>query len=155
MGEIHNVFVSHRHEDDDLITKFKELLKGKDVEIRDSSITSDNPNQAKNPDYIKQNILVPGIKWAGKLIVLITPDTKNHDWVEWEIEYANKRNKPIIGVWAHGSAGCELPEALEKYADALVSWNAKQILQALNGARNWKNSDGTSRPPQPIKRLAC
>lgn len=155
MGEIHNVFVSHRHEDDDLITKFKELLKGKDVEIRDSSITSDNPNQAKNPDYIKQNILVPGIKWAGKLVVLITPDTKNHDWVGWEIEYANKRNKPIIGVWAHGSAGCELPEALEKYADAVVSWNAEQILQALNGARDWKNSDGTSRPPQPIKRLAC
>lgn len=155
MGEIHNVFVSHRHEDDDLITKFKELMKGKDVEIRDSSITSDNPNQARNPDYIKQSILAPAIDRAGKLVVLITPDTKNHDWVEWEVDYANRRNKPIIGVWAHGSTGCELPEALEKYADAVVGWNSEQILQALNGARNWKNSDGASRPPQPIKRLAC
>lgn len=155
MSEIHNVFVSHRHEDDDLITKFKDLMKGKDVEIRDSSITSGNPNQANNPDYIKQSILAPGIDWAGKLVVLITPDTKNHDWVDWEIEYANKHNKPIIGIWAHGSAGCEVPEALDKYADAVVGWNSEQILKALNGTRIWKDSDGTSRPPQPIKRLAC
>lgn len=155
MGEIHNVFISHRHEDDDLIAKFKDLMKGKGVEIRDASITSDNPNQANNPDYIKQNILAPGINWAGKLVVLITPDTKNHDWVEWEIEYANKHNKHIIGVWAHGSAGCEIPEALDKYADAVVGWSSEQILKALNGARIWKDSDGASRPPQPIKRLAC
>lgn len=155
MSETHNVFVSHRHEDDDLIAKFKELMRGKNVEIRDSSITSDSPNRANNLDYIKQSILAPGIKWAGKLVVLITPDTKNHGWVDWEIEYANKHNKPIIGIWAHGSAGCEVPEALDKYADAVVGWNSEQILKALNGARIWKESDGTSRPLQPIKRLPC
>lgn len=155
MSETHNVFVSHRHEDDDLITKFKDLMKGKGVVIRDASITSDNPNRAKNPDYIKQDILIPKIKQSGKVVVLITRDTKNHDWVEWEIECANRLSKPIIGVWAHGSAGCEVPEALDKYADAVVGWNSEQILKALNGARIWKDSDGTSRPPQPIKRLAC
>ena len=155
MSDIHNVFVAHRHEDDTLIGDFKGLMKGHGVEIRDASITSDKPNQARNPDYIKQEILAPGIKWAGKVVVLITPDTKNHEWVNWEVEYANKNNKLIVGVWAHGSAGCELPDALEKYADAVVGWNADRILRALDGARISESYDGTPRGNQPVKRVDC
>ena len=83
MSETHNLFISHRHEDDGLVSDFKELLRGKGVQIRDASITSDNPNNAKSPEYIKTSILGPGIRWAGKLVVLITPDTKNHWWVDW------------------------------------------------------------------------
>ena len=155
MSEAHNVFVSHRHEDDAHVANFKRLLEGKGVQVRDASITSDQPNQASNPDYIKREILAPGIRWAGKLVVLITPDTKNHEWVDWEIEYANKHDKQIIGVWAPGSAGCELPEPLEKYADAVVGWNSERILAALNGERSFERSDGRPRPPQPVKRIGC
>lgn len=155
MSEAHNVFISHRHEDDALVSRFKELLDGKGVQIRDASITSDNPNQASNPDYIKTQILAPGIQCAGKVVVLITPDTKNHDWVDWEIEYANKLDKQIIGVWAPGSADCEVPEPLEKYADAIVGWNSDRILDALNGARTFEDSSGTPRAPQPVNRIGC
>ena len=155
MSESHNVFISHRHEDDALVSNFKDLLKGKGVEIRDSSITSDTPNHANSPDYIKTRILAPGINWAGKVVVLITPDTKNHDWVDWEIEYANKLNKPIVGVWAPGSADCKVPEPLGKYADSIVGWNSERILEALDGSRAFEDSDGTPRPPQPINRIGC
>ena len=155
MSETHNLFISHRHEDDALVTSLKNLLKDKGVTIRDSSITSGSPNQARNPDYIKTQILAPGIRWAGTLAVLITPDTKNHDWVDWEIEYANKNDKRIIGVWAPGSAGCEVPEPLEKYADAVIGWNSERILGAINGSRTFEDSDGRPRLPQPIKRVGC
>ena len=155
MSEAHNVFISHRHEDDDLVAGFKDLLDGKGVQIRDASITSDNPNEASNPDYIKTEILAPGIQWAGKIVVIITPDTKNHDWVDWEIEYANKLDKQIIGVWAPGSAGCEVPEPLEKYADAIVGWNSNRILDALDGARTFEDPRGAPRPPQPVNRIGC
>ena len=155
MSEIHNLFISHRHEDDALVTGLKNLLKDKGVTIRDASITSDSPNQAHNPDYIKTEILAPGIRWAGTLVVLITPDTKNHDWVDWEIEYANKHDKRIIGVWALGSADCEVPEPLEKYADAIVGWNSQSILEAINGSRTFEDSDGRPRLPQPVKRIGC
>ena len=77
MSEAHNVFVAHRHEDDAKIAALKNLLEGKGVEMRSSSITSNRPNNARNDDYIKQGILRPKIEWAGKVIVLITPDTKN------------------------------------------------------------------------------
>ena len=155
MSETHNLFISHRHEDDALVSGLKSLLRDKGVTIRDASITSDDPNRARNPDYIKTRILAPGIKWAGTLVVLITPDTKNHDWVDWEIEYANKNDKRIIGVWVPGSAGCEVPEPLEKYADAIVGWNSERILKAINGSRSFEGSDGRPRPPQPVKRIGC
>ena len=155
MSSTHNVFISHRHEDDELIKSLKNLLRGKGVEIRNASVTSDTPNEAYNPDYIKSRILYPRIRWAGKVIVLITTETKNHEWVDWEIEYANRLDKPIIGVWAHGEAGCELPKPLERHADAVIGWNGDRIIRALEGERLFENPDGSQRGPQPIDRIGC
>ena len=155
MSKRRNVFISHRHEDDALVSELKGFIQGKGVEISDSSITSDRPNRACNSDYIKTKILAPRIRQADAIVVLITPDTKNHAWVDWEIEYAEKHDKLIIGVWAYGSAGCELPESLEKYADAVVGWNKDVIIRALDGERRFENSDGTARGPQLLKRHPC
>lgn len=155
MAVQHNAFVSHRHEDDALVGKLKDLLSGHGADVRDSSVTSDNPNNARSEAYIKQ-ILASRIKWAGKIIVIISPDTKNHDWVSWEIEYANKYpDKRIIGVWAPGAAGVDMPPELDEYADAIVGWDSKAIIAALNGADNWQGPDGAAVPPRSIKRLAC
>lgn len=153
MSEIHNVFASHRHEDDALVQDFKELLACHNVEIRNASITADRPNDAESTDYIQNRILAPGIRWAGKLVVLITPDTCNHWWVDWEIQYAMKLGKPVIAVWAPGSEGCELPDALKRHADDTVSWDADKIIDALNGEGCWENADGSPRSQQPIDRL--
>lgn len=155
MADQHNIFISHRHEDDALVGQLKDLLSKKGAEVRDSSVTSDNPNNATSEAYIKQ-ILADRIKWAGKVIVLISPDTKNHDWVSWEIEYANRHpDKRIIGVWAPGAAGADMPAELDEYADAVVGWNGEDIINALNGKDNWQGPDGSTVPPRSIKRLAC
>jgi hypothetical protein len=156
MPDIHNVFISHRHEDDHLVGAFKDLLAGKNVVIRDSSITSDNENNAQSEDYIKSEILAPGIQWAGKIVVIITPDTVNHPWVDWEIEYANRQgDKEIIGVWAPGADGCDVPEPLERHADNIVAWNADSIMDALNGNTHWEQPDGSPRPTQAVSRIGC
>jgi hypothetical protein len=155
MADQPNVFISHRHEDDPLVGQLKNLLSKNGADVRDSSVTNENPNNATAEDYIKQ-ILADRIKWAGKIIVIISPDTKNHDWVSWEIEYANRYpDKRIIGVWAPGAAGADMPPELDEYADAVVGWNSQAIIDALNGKDNWQGPDGTSVPPRSIKRLAC
>lgn len=153
--DAHNVFISHRHEDDALVGSLKELLADRNVVIRDSSITIDNPNNARNEQYIKEEILAPNINWAGKVIVLITTDTKNHSWVDWEIEYAERQGKRIIGVWAPGSAGCDVPEPLERHADSIIAWNADSIVAALEGSQQWEQADGTPRAPQYVNRIGC
>ena len=155
MGNQHNVFISHRHEDDSLITNLKDMLSKRGCEVRDSSVTSQTPNNAKAEDYIK-SILADRIRWAGKIIVIVSPQTKNHDWVDWEIEYANKHpDKRIIGVWAPGAEQCDLPEPLKRHADAVVGWNADQIVAALEGQDNWQQADGSPVPELSIARIGC
>jgi hypothetical protein len=151
----HNVFISHRHEDDALVGQLTELLARNGAAVRDSSVTSENPNRATSEAYIRQ-ILAERIAWAGKMIVIISPATRNHDWVSWEIEYANRfPDKRIIGVWAPGAAGVDMPAELDEYADAVVGWNGQAIIDALNGADNWQGPDGEKVPPRSIKRLSC
>ena len=153
---IKNVFISHVHEDDDGLGKTKELLEKNRMIIRDGSINSDKPNEANSPDYIKSETLGPRIKWAGTFITYITPHTKDSEWVDWEIEYAEKQGKRIVGIWGHGHKECEVPDALKKYADAVVPWNAEKIMDAIEGKlTNWENPDGQPLPPRSIARANC
>lgn len=152
-----NVFVSHIHKDDAGLPDFKDLLAKNGMDVRDYSITSDKENNAKAEDYIKYQILGPRIDACSTLVVYLTPETKQSDWVNWEIEYAFKNGKTIVGVWERGSRGCELPEALEECHDAIVGWNSDKIIDAING-----NYTGKSHPDgspmtgaTPITRHPC
>ncbi len=155
-GDIKNVFISHVHEDDEGLGDLKDLVAQHGLEIRDSSITSEKPNAAKDPDYIKQQILGPQIEWASTLVVYVSSDTKSSPWVDWEIEYANKLGKRIVGVWEHGANQCQIPDALERYGDALVGWHGESIVDAITGKSNgWYSREGKLREYRPIKRYAC
>lgn len=155
-NEVKNVFISHIHEDDSKLAALKSILSKSGIEARDYSINSDKPNQAKSEDYIKTQILAPKIQKAGAFIVYISDKTKNSDYVNWEIEYAHKLGKRIIGVWGNDEKGCELPEALENYRDALVGWHGASIADAILGDDTiQENPDGSSRTPRTIKQHPC
>ena len=152
---VKNAFISHVHEDDEKLSELKDLLAKKGYEIRDGSIDSSKPNEAKNPDYIKNEILAPRIRWASTAIVLVSPETHTSEWVEWEIEYAHKQGKRIVGVWSHGGKESDLPENLDLYADSVVGWQGEQIIDAIEGNDNWYTSGGEQRPPRTIRRYNC
>jgi|SRR5580698_2552948 hypothetical protein len=154
--DIKNVFISHIHEDDAGLGALKELLAKGGLTIRDSSINSSNPNNATDEAYIKYQVLAPQINWASTLLVYITPKTKNSEWVNWEIEYAEKCGKRIVGVYAHGANECDMPEALEKYADDVEGWHSPSIIDAILGKTNeWHSPSGELRDPRPIARHGC
>lgn len=154
--EIKNVFISHIHEDDDGLQKLKDLLSSKGLTIRDYSISKDNPNNAHSEEYIKTQILAPRIQQSSVIVVYITPDTKDSDYVNWEIEYAIKNGKQVVGVWAKGEGGCELPDAFQKYSPTVVGWVGDRIIDAINGKIvGWQNPDGTPCDPRDIKRYSC
>lgn len=150
-----NVFISHIHEDDPYLGKLKDLLAKREFAIRDSSINETRPNNAKSPDYIRDDILAPRIRWAGTVIVLVSPETKDSEYVQWEIDYADRHDKRIVAVHTPGSANCDLPEGLEDYADAIVAWNGDDILAAVRGDEIWQDSDGAPRPVLDIARYGC
>ena len=153
---IRNIFMPHIHEDDDALGKLKALLGKRGMEVRDGSINADKPNQATSADYIKSEILAPRIRWASVLVVIVSPRTRKSPWVDWEIEYAHKQGKRIVGVWVHGAQGTDVPESLHKYADAIVGWSGEKVSDAITGAINdWTKPSGEPWPARAIPRHRC
>ena len=153
---MNNIFISHIHEDDEGLGKLKNLLENNGRTVRDFSISSDNPNNAQSEDYIKSEILGPRIQLSGVLLVYVSKDTKGSEYVDWEIEYAHKKDKRIVGVWAYGERECEVPEALEKYANSVVGWQGNRIIEAIDGEiNNWEMPDGSTRDRHEIDRYDC
>ena len=142
--EIINVFVSHYHEDEENIKKFKDLLSD-DYCIKNYSVTSDKYNNAENEEYIKYEYLKPLITQSSILICLIGPGTHDSTWVDWEIREAEKLGKKIIGVFIRGAQDADVPPALEELADAIVGWNTDNIIAAMTGTSSFEKADGTPR----------
>jgi MTH538 TIR-like domain (DUF1863) len=155
MPDLTNVFVSHLHEDDSRIDDLKNLGSDRGLTIRDSSINATRPNNAKDPDYIKNRILAPRIDWAGTMVVLISAETKNSEYVAWEIEYAQRTDTRIVGVFTSGAAGSDMPEGLEDYADAIVNWNGDAIVEAIRGKDEFRDPEGVPRAKRDIARYGC
>ena len=160
MPEKKNVFISHVHEDDDLVPKLKDLIVNAGMEVSNYSITSDKPNEAHNEEYIKREILAPQIERSSTLVVLITHTTSEHpDYVNWEIKYAVEHNKRVVGVFAHGCTDADIPEELDQCADAaIVGWQGDRVVRAINGdISEWDDPQtGMPRNPHwPIRRHSC
>jgi len=148
MTTIKNVFISHYNKDDPHIQKFKNLLKKQNYQLRNASIDSTKPNKATNPDYIKK-LLRSRLQWSNTCIVLIGPKTHTREWVNWEIEQANKKQNRIVGVFLNGASESDVPENLNKYGDALVGWDSKSIVSTIEGENKWCNPDDTPRTSSP------
>lgn len=155
MSDGANVFISHIHEDDSYLDRMKKLLAKRDFNIRDSSINETRPNAAKNEEYIKHQILAPRIRWAGTVVVLISPGTKDSAFVQWEIEYAQQHDTRIVGIYAPDADGCDLPDGLADYADSIVPWKGDKLLAAVRGDDIWEDDQGRTRAKRDIARYGC
>lgn len=159
MPDTKNIFISHVHEDDELLPQLKDLIGRAGMEVRDGSINSDKPNDAQNEEYIKREILAPRIQWASTLVVLITHDTAQSWWVNWEIKYAVEQGKNVVGVFAQGATDADVPEELQKCGDAaVVGWQSERVVDAINGEiRDWDDPQ-TGQPRSAewdVKRYSC
>lgn len=159
MPDRKNVFISHVHEDDGLLPKFKELVSKAGLDVSDYSVNSSNPNEASNEDYIKHQILAPRIQACSTLVVLITRETAQSLWVNWEIQYAIAQGKNVVGVYAQGATDADIPEELAKHAAAIVGWQSERIVDAINSnLTGW--DDPTTGGPRTsgdwtVKRYGC
>lgn len=157
--EVKNIFVSHQHNDADKIEDLKKLIGKHGIEMRDSSIYEKKlKNNAKNEQYIKQELIKPQMKWAGTVVVLIGKDTAKSDYVNWEIKTAAEMGKRIIGVYLRGAKDEDIPEELKEYGSNLVGWDGEKIVGAINGEdMDWEKSDGSpwSNNPADLPRYQC
>lgn len=148
-----HLFISHHHQDDSLVDKFTNLLGGKGWDVRNSSIRAKpaNAERLKNglvKDAVLKRLLRMKISWASTIVVLVGEKTHSRPWVNWEIDQAHAQGKAIVGVFDQGGKDAHIPKSLEKYASAIVGWNASSIQRAIaNGERFFESSDGSVRQP--------
>lgn len=156
-----HLFISHHHKDDAEVSKLTNLLTGKGIDVRNSSVRMKPENQRRmdekrvNPKVIER-ILSMKISWASTVIVLIGKDTHKRPWVNWEIDKANEQGKRIVGVYLRGGTEADVPPSLEKYASAIVGWNTDSIMSAIDGNNSFQNPDSSNRlPPNSGKSVEC
>jgi len=152
-----NVFVSHASQDDSYIDELRDKLRPYNVEMANYSIDSSKPNDASNEEYVK-SLLRPRIDQAAVTVVLLSPNTIDRPWVNWEIELAEQYGKRIIGVWLPGEAqeGHEPPVPLQDFAHAVVGWQGERIADAILGnINNHEKSDGSPTATVQIRRHDC
>lgn len=130
----HRIFVPHIHEDDEHVHQLRDLLNGHGRAVDISAIDSTTPNHANNPEYIMSEYIRPRVEWCEAIVVLISPETQGSTWVDREIELAKELGRAIVGVYLPGAERCPLPEGLEDYAHAVVTWDETQILGAIDGS---------------------
>lgn len=146
-----HLFISHHHRDDAMVDKFTRLLGSKGWDVRNSSIRAKPANQERIDkgmvkDSTIKRLLQMKISWASTVVVLIGQQTHKRPWVNWEIDQANAQGKRIVGVFEQGGKDTDIPESLEKYASAIVGWNADSIQKAVDGGENtFENTDGSTR----------
>jgi hypothetical protein len=160
--ERRHLFISHHHKDDALVDKFTSLLGGKGWDVRNSSIRAKpaNDERLKNglvKDAVLKRLLRMKVSWASTVVVLIGEKTHTRPWVNWEIDQAHAQGKTIVGVFEQGGKDADIPKSLEKYASAIVGWNASSIQRAIdNGERFFESSDGSIRKPvNGSARISC
>lgn len=143
-----NVFISHHGKDDEYVQRLKVKLKERGYILKNSSVDSTKPNRMTNEESIKR-LLRLRIQWAGTFICLVGDKTHTRDFVNWEIDQANEKGKPIIGIYKHGtSMDTPLPSNLEKYHDGLVGWKMDNIIKAIeNGSADSQTPNSGSRSP--------
>ena len=89
-------------------------------------------------------------------VINVKADTKDSEYVEVEINEAQRQGKRIVGVWALGEKDCEIPEALDDYHDARVGWSGESIVDAIVGDSNESyGPTGEQVPDRPIDRYSC
>ncbi|KQB97386.1 hypothetical protein AL073_00010 [Loktanella sp. 1ANDIMAR09] len=153
MSKRKNVFISHHHGDDKHVDKFTQLMRKNGSDVRNSSVRMKPANQRRMDkgrvkDETIKRLLRMKMNWASTVVVLIGPKTHTRPWVNWEISQANRLGKRIVGVYLHGGSKANLPKAFDDYGHALVKWNPKSIIDAVEGrTTRFENPDGELRDP--------
>lgn len=147
-----HVFISHHHADDQMVSNMTSMLARSGYDIRNSSIRAKPSNQRRLEkglvsDNTIKRLLRMKMSWASTVIVLIGQSTHARPWVNWEIRKAQELGKRIIGVYERGGTANDIPPALENYADAIVNWNARSIVSAIEGTSEFLTPTGNPRQP--------
>lgn len=162
MADVKKILICRIDDDDRVLKELKDVLEGAGVEVRDDIVPIIEPNDLGSAEKVQCESLAPRVDWADALIVLIEANRDESCCVNWEIEYAVKHGKRVVGVYGEGAGKADMPSALQVCGDATVhSSRVARIVDIINSdippEETWPDPEtGKPREPEwPIERHKC
>jgi hypothetical protein len=122
-----DVFLSYAHDDDAIMRRVRGDLRAEGFDVW----TDETGLKPGTPDW--ENEIMAAIEGAGCLVVLLSPDAKQSEWVGLEISYARATDKTIVPLLVRGDEGDAIPISLIKYQRVDVGKDYPSALKMLAG----------------------
>lgn len=125
---IYNVFISHCWNYNEYFRIVDFLDKTRGFRWKDYSISIENPRAGGSKKKLAAEI-DRNIRLASVVLIIAGIEVSYREWLQFEIDLADKYEKPLIGIRPRGKV--RLPYAVRRSAIEIVSWNAKSIVNAI------------------------
>lgn len=98
----HHVFLSYSHKDMQIMRRVRDDLRAAGLTVwNDENLTPGTPSW--------KNAIEKAIENTGCLVVILSPDAKESEWIERELDYARACRVPILPVLAAGDERNAIP----------------------------------------------
>ncbi len=125
----YRLFISHSWKYDSDYKRIVEMLNNANNFIYSNySIPWEKRFEGLTKTQLKEE-LKDQIRPVEVVIILGGMYVAHSDWIQFEIDFAELKNKPIIGVKPWGAQ--KMPQAVTDAADVIVGWNTDSIVQAI------------------------
>ena len=125
----YRIFISHAWKYDDEYYRLIEFLDGaSNFKYANYSVPKHDPADANNTTKL-ENKLRNQIRPVEVVIILGGMYVAYSDWIQFEIDFAVDREKPILGIKPRGAK--VMPTAVQEAADKIVGWNTSSIVSAI------------------------
>jgi hypothetical protein len=124
---IYSVFICHDWEYSDEYYRVCDLLDGT-PNFRWQNLSVPEHAPLDTDDMLQKN-LRDQIRPADVMLVLAGMYTARSQWMDWEMAFARRIGKAIIGVRPWGSV--QLPVVVQDNAHEIVGWNTDTIVDAI------------------------
>ena len=131
----YDLFISHAWKyGDDYDRLISMLNEAPNFSYRNYSAPEDNPlvnrdgtpvsNKTQIKDAIRRKI-----NPVNCVLVISGMYYKNREWMQFELDYAKQKNKPIVAIKPRGNV--IMPKEITDVADEVVNWNTDSIVTAI------------------------
>lgn len=125
----YRLFISHAWRYSDGYQRVNDFLLGAPNFIyRNYSVPEDKAFEGMSRAQLQEQLRAQ-IRPAQVVIVVSGMYVAHSDWIQFEIDFANSLNKPIVGLVPWGAE--RLPSAVTNAATEMVGWNTSSIVSAI------------------------
>ena len=124
---VYKTFISHAWKHDDEYYRIEQMLNDA------PNFNWDNLSVPRHDPILNVNQLAAELhnqmRPADIFIILGGMYVAHSDWIQYEINFARRIGRPILGIRPWGST--VVPVAVQNGADEIVGWNSSSIVSAI------------------------